>query len=62
MDKDTRRKRRTSGQRVAESISINGAKGRSGLHIETCLNGLYPERDQRLDILDLGWRFLCDAR
>jgi hypothetical protein len=47
MDKDTRRKRRTSGQRVAESISINGAKGRSGLHIETCLNGLYPERDQR---------------
>src|SRR6476660_83080 len=27
---DTRRKRRTSGQRVARSISINGAKRRSG--------------------------------
>src|SRR5499433_4008568 len=27
---DTRRKRRTSGQRIAKSISINGAKRRSG--------------------------------
>ena len=32
MDKkpDARRKRRTSGQRIAKSISINGAKRRSG--------------------------------
>src|SRR5271167_4505099 len=27
---DTRRQRRTSGQRIAKSISINGAKRRSG--------------------------------